>query len=202
MDLSLWQSWFHPQRATANSRPSAQTQTCCFSQGKKEHQNNAVRAALLGLFRIMIMQQSVNINYHGMSLVLLRWLWKVIMSRFLDMWFTVAKKRKKKTKMGPRKSHRNMKRKRCEFGYHYQSLSLIVLDSTAVRKRKIFMLEWSSVQSMNSRCSVSSWTVENGLCCRYTTFIKSMVWIEKHEGERLNNIFSPENLGQLEQYHS
>lgn len=100
MDLSLWQSWFHPQRATANSRPSAQTQTCCFSQGKKEHQNNAVRSALLGLFRIMIMQQSVNINYHGMSLVLLRWLWKVIMSRFLDLWFTVAKKERKRQKWG------------------------------------------------------------------------------------------------------
>lgn len=36
MDLGRRQSWFHPQGASANSCPSAQTQTCCFSRGEKK----------------------------------------------------------------------------------------------------------------------------------------------------------------------
>lgn len=39
MDLGRRQSWFHPQGASANSCPSTQTQTCCFSRGEKKDKN-------------------------------------------------------------------------------------------------------------------------------------------------------------------
>lgn len=175
MDLGLRQSWFHPQGASANSRPSAQTQTCCFSQGKqREHQNNAVRSTLLGLFKNMIMQRSVNINYHGLSSALLPLLWIVITSGFLT--WCVLLQPKKWEKSGQKKTWKYEK-KRFEFGkhHHYHGLSFSVLDFVTVRTRKIFMLEWSSAQCVNSRCSMSSRTVENAFSRRYTTFTK-----EKH----------------------
>lgn len=124
---------------------------------------------------------------------------------FLDMMCFIAAKKREKQRETAKNRHRSMKRKTFEFGkhHHYHSLSFSVLDFVTVRKRKIFMLEWSSGQCMNSRCSMSSQTVENGFSRRYTTFInKSMVWKGKHEGEKLNNIFSPENSCQLEQYHA
>lgn len=39
MDLGWRQSWFHPQGVSANSCPSAQTQTCCFERGEKKDKN-------------------------------------------------------------------------------------------------------------------------------------------------------------------
>ncbi len=41
-----------------------------FFTGKtREHQNNAVRSMLLGLFKNMIIQRTVNINYHVFSVI-------------------------------------------------------------------------------------------------------------------------------------
>ena len=95
--------------------------------------------------------------------------------------FYCSQKEREEERRVAKKRHRNIKGKRFEFGkhHHYHSLSFSVLDFVTVRKRKIFMLEWSSTQCMNSRCSVSSWTVENGFSHRYTTFIKEKAWFQK-----------------------
>lgn len=54
-----------------------------FTGKKREHEYNAVRSTLLWLFKNMIMQQFVNINYHSLSSVSLPLLRIVITSCFL-----------------------------------------------------------------------------------------------------------------------
>lgn len=142
-----------------------------FRGEKREHQNNADRSMLLGLFKNMIIQQSVNINYHWLVLSVL---WIVITPGFLTWCILLLPEGERSSQ---KKKQKYEKKRRVEFGkhHHYTGLSFSVLDFVAVRARKIFMLDWSSAQYMSSRCSMSSQTVENGFSRGYTTFTK-----EKH----------------------
>ena len=178
MDLGLRQSWFHPQGASANSRPSAQTQTCCFSRGKKENIKTMLSdQSYLGSLRIWLCSGLWISTTMACPHVLLPLLWVVITSGFLTWCVLPQPKRGRKSEKHPEKDTALWKEERFEFvkHHHYHGLSFSVLDSITVRRRKIFMLDWSSAQYMNSRCSMSSWTVENHFSRRYTTFTK-----EKH----------------------
>lgn len=82
---------------------------------------------------------------------------------------------KEKEKMWPEKDAEIQKDKDRSSVNSVAVMHFGCLDFVTVRKRKIFMLEGSPAECMNSRCSVSWQTVENGFSRRCTTLIK-----EKH----------------------
>lgn len=111
-----------------------------FTGKKREHQNNAVRSMLLGLFKDMIMQWFVNINYHSLSSVLLPLLSIVITSGFLRWCVLLQPKRERKRWKQPKNVHSSMKRKIPELGklhcYHWLSFTALVFITEREREEK------------------------------------------------------------------
>lgn len=152
MDLGRRQSWFYPRGASANSCPSAQTQTCCFSRGEKKDKNKTKSC------QTKICWDFEEYDYAAVHLC------------------TSALARRR-IASGPHarpegeKSSQEQMRKNAEAWWfqfverhHHPALSLVhsfsALHSETVRTSGVFMLDWSCVQYMSSSpapCRSKQW---------------------------------------------